>query len=167
MAERLDRVVRGVICGGIAGLAGGAAKLLGEVVFPPRAPGEPIPPAVAVSRLLELFSGSPLLHDRQLLAVQLVHWLFSFGAGALYGALAELFPRVSWARGAAFGVVLWLATHETLLPWLGLSLPWSQLPFREHLSELCTHVLFGLAVEAVRRLLRDRLVSGHHDALPA
>jgi uncharacterized membrane protein YagU involved in acid resistance len=48
-------------------------------------------------------------------------------------------------------------THETTLPFFGLSLPWSQIPLKEHLSEIFTHIIFGMSVELVRRLVRASL----------
>ena len=87
----LDRMHRGVIAGGCGGLVAAGMKLLGEVIFPPRGPGEPIPPEVMVSRLLEYFSGHPLLPERMTLAVQSVHWTFSLCVCACYGAIVEIF----------------------------------------------------------------------------
>ncbi len=153
----IDRLTRGALAGALGGVIGAGAKLLGEVVFPPRVPGEPVPPAVMASKLLEIFSGSPLLPSKELLATQIFHWTFSVSVGVLYGVLAERFPRVTLGRGVVFGVVLCLATHETLLPACGFSLPWREIPLKEHLSELSTHALFGLCVELVRRTARRYL----------
>ena len=158
----LDRIVRGALAGAIGGVIGAGMKLLGELVFPPRAPGEPIPPAVAVSRLVESLSGSPLLKDKETLAIQSFHWTFSIGVAAMYAALVEVFPKAKIGHGVVFGLVLCLLTHESLLPALGLSLPFNQIPLKEHLSELSTHALFGFCVELVRRQVRGRVF----DAIP-
>ena len=154
---QFDRVTRALVAGAAGGLVGAGVKLLGELIFPPRSPGEPIPPAVAVSKLLTWLTGHPLLEERTTLAVQAFHWSFSLAVGALYGLSAEFWPRARIARGAGFGVVLLLATHESLLPLTGLSLPWSQIPLKEHASELLTHVLFGVSVELVRGAVRERV----------
>lgn len=154
---KFDLLTRGAIAGGCGGLVGAGTKLLGELIFPPRAPGEPIPPAVAVSRLLQWMSGSPLLPEKMTFAVQSFHWSFSIAVAALYGALVEIFPKAKAGYGLAFGMVLLLLTHETLLPWAGLSLPWSEIPLKEHLSEIFTHAIFGVSVELTRRLLRPLL----------
>ena len=160
----IDRVARGIIAGAAGGLVGAGTKLLGEAIFPPRAPGEPVPPAVAVSRLVEWLSGNPLLKDKEMLATQAFHWTFSIGAGLVYGALVEVFPRARIGRGVGFGLALCLATHETLLPLLGFSLPFGEIPLKEHLSELLTHALYGFTVEEVRRFLRRRVVDAYPDA---
>lgn len=159
--SKLDRLTRGVIAGAAGGAVGAAAKLLGEMVLPPRAPGEQVPPAVFVSRVVHALSGSALLPSKELLATQVFHWTFSIGVGAAYGAVVEQFPRARAAKGIAFGLVLCLATHESLLPLTGLSIPLSQMPLKEHVSELLTHALFGFCVEQVRRALRKRVVNAH------
>ena len=159
-AERLsllDRVHRGVIAGGCGGLVAAGMKLLGEVVFPARGPDEPIPPAVMVSRLLEYFSGAPLLPEKMTLAVQSVHWSFSLAICALYGAIVEIFPKAKIGYGLGFGMVLLLLTHETSLPFFGFSQPWSEIPLKGHLSEIFTHAIFGMSAEMVRRLVRPVL----------
>ena len=156
-----DLITRGLLAGGLGGVVGAGVKLLGELVFPPRAPGEPVPPAVAVSKLLEFMSGSPLLPEKMTLAVQSFHWSFSIGAAAVYGAVVEVFPKAQIGCGLGFGMVLLLLTHETTLPFFGFSLPWSQIPLKEHLSEIFTHALFGISVELIRRTVRPLL-----DTLP-
>lgn len=159
-SERLslfDRVTRGVVAGGCGGLVAAGMKLLGEVIFPPRGPAEPIPPAVMVSRLLEYFSGDPLLPERMTLAVQSLHWSFSLAVCACYGAIVEIFPRAKIAYGLGFGMVLLLLTHETALPYFGFSQPWSEIPLKGHLSEIFTHAIFGVSAEMVRRLVRPLL----------
>jgi uncharacterized membrane protein YagU involved in acid resistance len=84
-----DLVTRGLVAGGLGGVVGAGVKLLGELVFPPRFPGEPIPPAVAVSKFLEFMSGSPLLPEKMTLAVQSFHWSFSIGAAAVYRGISQ------------------------------------------------------------------------------
>jgi putative membrane protein len=155
--SRFDLLTRGLIAGGCGGAVGAGTKLLGELIFPPRAPGEPIPPAVAVSRFLESMSGSPLLPEKVTLAVQGFHWGFSIGVAALYGAIVEIFPKAKFGYGIGFGMVVLLLTHETMLPFFGLSLPWSQIPLKEHLSEIFTHAIYGVSTEIVRRLVRPAL----------
>lgn len=152
-----DRITRGLVAGACGGFVGAGVKLLGEVIFPPRMPGEPIPPAVMVSRLVEYLSGSPLTPDKVTLAVQSFHWGFSIAVCAVYGAIVEIFPRAKIGYGIGFGLVLLLLTHESTLPYFGFSLPWNEIPLKEHLSEIFTHVLFGVSVEMVRRLVRPML----------
>jgi putative membrane protein len=153
--ETFDRITRGFVAGAIGGVVGGAMKLVGEAIFPPRSPGEPIPPAVAVSKLLKFLSGSPLRPEHTTLAVQGFHWSLSIGMAAVYGVLAEFFPIARIGYGLGFGMFVLLITHETTLPLLGLSLPWKQIPLKEHLSEIVTHAMYGVSVELVRSAVRN------------
>ena len=152
-----DLLTRALIAGSCGGIVGAGVKLLGEVIFPARGPDEPIPPAVMVSRLLEYFSGHPLLPEKITLAVQSLHWSFSIAVCALYGAVVEIFPKAKIGCGLGFGMVLLLLTHETTLPWFGFSQPWSEIPLKGHLSEIFTHALFGISAEMTRRLVRPLL----------
>lgn len=112
---------------------------------------------MAVSKLLQAMSGHPLLPEQTTLAVQGFHWSFSIAAAGLYGAVVELYPKAKAGYGACFGLALLLLTHESTLPYFGLSLPWSEIPLREHLSEIFTHALYGVSVEAVRRAVRPSI----------
>lgn len=155
--SKFDLITRGLIAGGCGGVAGAGMKLLGEVIFPARGPGEPIPPAEMVSRLLEFLSGHPLLPEKVTLAVQSLHWSFSIAVSALYGAIVEIFPKAKMGCGLGFGMVLLLLTHESTLPYFGFSQPWSEIPLKGHLSEIFTHAIFGVSVELVRRMVRPAL----------
>ena len=148
--------MRGMIAGGIGGLMAGGAKILGEVIYPPRQPGDPIPPEVMVSRATEYLSGSPLQAEHATLAIQSVHWLFSLGVGMTYGLIVEFWGKAAAFYGLAFGMVLLILTHETTLPLLGLSNSWAEMPLQEHLSEIFTHAIFGVVAEMTRRLLRNK-----------
>jgi Protein of unknown function (DUF1440) len=83
--------------------------------------------------------------------------------GSLYPLLApDQLSRADAARtldtgfGSGFGIVLQLLTHESFVPAFGLGKPALQQPLREHLSEFCTHVLFGVVAEASRQSIRKQ-----------
>ena len=86
-----------------------------------------------------------------------IHFTFGALTGAIYTIAAEALPIVTTGYGSVFGVILQLFTHETLVPAAHLDVPAPQQPAREHLSELFTHILYGVATEATRRILRKRL----------
>ena len=145
-------VAKGLLAGALGGLAGGVSKLAGELIYPPRTQGQLPPPAV----LAEKVAGHPLSKPVQTAATQVFHWTFSVGVGALYGAAAEYAPLVTIGYGVVFGEVVLLATHESVLPLLGLNEPPLQQPAREQKSEMITHAMYGLTVEAVRSMLMRR-----------
>lgn len=145
-------IARGLLAGLLGGLAGSLAKIAGEMLYNPRTEGQVAPPIVLAERV----AGHPLTHAQQLLAENVIHFTFGAATGALYGAIAEVAPIVTAGYGSVFGVVLQLCTHETLVPAAGLDKPAPGQPMREHLSELFTHVLYGVATEAMRRKVRKR-----------
>ena len=83
-----------------------------------------------------------------------MHFAFGAAVGALYGALAEYWPDATAGQGAAFALVLLGATHESALPALHLAGPARRQSKREQLSELVTHLVFGVTAEQLRRRIR-------------
>ena len=50
-----------------------------------------------------------------------VHYILGTGVGGLYGAAAEMAPKVTAGKGLPFGAVFWLVVDEGAVPLLGLS----------------------------------------------
>ena len=83
-----------------------------------------------------------------------VHWGYGIGQGAVYGALHEEARLPDPAAGALFGSALW-GFSELGLPVLGLGKgPTASAP-ATHLATFGAHLVYGLTVSAVTRLLRD------------
>ncbi len=83
-----------------------------------------------------------------------IPWEFGAVTGAAYGALAEFYPAASAKEGAAFGMALETLTHEAPLPALGISLPVASETTRERVGGMTSHVVYGVTVEFVRRMVR-------------
>ncbi len=143
----------GLLVGLLAGWVGCFAKFVAEKIYEPRTLGQTPPPLVLAQKL----TGHPIAAGQQSLVVQGIHYVFGGATGAIYGAAAEFAPIVTAGYGAAFGVVLQLFTHETLVPAAGLDVPASRQPAREHLSEFFSHICYGVSTEAARRWLRRRV----------
>jgi putative membrane protein len=142
-----------MLAGFAGGLAGAAAKMLAEYVFPPRTEGQTPPPVVLAEQVTQRS-----LDDRERdLTMQTIHFVFGALAGAVYGALVEYEPSLGAWRGAAFGITLNRITHESLLPRLGLTAPPRQQPTQERISEWVTHAVYGIATDSVRRAVRRTL----------
>lgn len=143
-------IASGILAGFIGGIAGSGVKLIGEKIYPPRTEGQEAPPAV----LAEKLAGHPLSTEKKTVATQAFHWTTGSLTGAFYGGVAEVAPVVTIGYGVAFGLVVFLFTHETTLPLLGLDKSPFQQPAREQTSELITHSLYGIGTEVVRRAIR-------------
>ncbi len=146
-------VLAGVLAGAVGGLAGSAAKIVSEAIYPPRTLGQVPPPLL----LAERWVGHPLSKGQGEFAVQAIHWPFGALVGGIYGGVAEVAPIVTVGYGVVFGLALQLFTHESAVPAMGLDVPASQQPLREHLSEFVSHAFYGLATELVRRVVRRKL----------
>jgi putative membrane protein len=150
-------IAKGLIAGLFGGVAGTAAKTLGELLYPPRIHGEPLPPAVLADEVSELFTGHGLSPKSKKLAAECIHWSFGAATGGAYGVLAELCPPATGGVGAGFGIMLMAITHEGLLPVLGLSAKPKDQTEREKSSEMITHILYGVVTETVRRFVCSRV----------
>ena len=146
-------LAKGMLAGLIGGLVATAVKSIAERIYPPRTHGEPEPPEV----LAEKIAGRPLRGAEKTVAVEAIHWGFGALTGAAYGGLAEYYPAATAKDGASFGLALATLTHETALPALGLAAEPEEQTMREHTSEMATHVVYGMATETVRRLVRKML----------
>lgn len=145
-------VLAGMLAGAAGGFIGSFSKIGGEVVYPPRPDAKISPPALLAEKIV----GHPLDPATQGTVSAAVHFTFGTLGGALYGVAGEFAPIVRIGFGAGFGVVMQLMTHETLVPLAGLDQPPTEQPFRDHASELFTHILYGITVEGGRRMLRAK-----------
>lgn len=117
---------------------------------------EPASSQVA-SLAAEATIGRPLTEsEKREVGGPIVHYAFGAAAGALYGAVAERSPGATAGAGMPYGTALWVAADELGLPALGLARKPTEYPLSRHASAFASHLVFGLAVEGVRRLLRGK-----------
>jgi hypothetical protein len=86
-----------------------------------------------------------------------VHYAFGAAMGGVYGALAELSPKLAAGGGLPFGTALWLAADEVAVPALGLGKKPTETPAPLHAYALASHAVYGLTAEIVRRAVRRAL----------
>jgi putative membrane protein len=101
--------------------------------------------------------GHDLPEGSESAAANAVH--FGFGAvnGGWYGAMAEVWPMITGARGMLFGTLVWAGADEVAMPALGLSASPARYPLSTHAESLATHLVYGVATDTVRRLVRRAL----------
>jgi putative membrane protein len=87
-------------------------------------------------------------------AGNLVHYVFGGAAGVLYGIAAEKAPAARAGFGTVFGAGLWVAADGIAVPAFGLSKEPREYPASVHLSALASHLVYGITLEGVRRVLR-------------
>jgi hypothetical protein len=86
-----------------------------------------------------------------------VHYAYGTVMGGVYGGLVEAAPAVETGFGTAYGTALWLIGDEIAIPALGMGKPPAQTAPSEHGKALAAHVVYGLTLEGVRRLVRRML----------
>ena len=156
------RWFRGALAGFLGGLLAAGAmslahRLVGEMIPKPEAPPAPQQQddsTVKVASQALRLVGRSLDEGDKPLAGTIVHYAFGAGVGMVYGALAEVVPRVSAAVGLPFGVAVWLGAHVITVPALGLAEPPTRQPLGKEGWEFVLHLIYGVTTELGRRLLR-------------
>lgn len=110
----------------------------------------------AASAAAEAVAGRGLSEREKDIGGPLMHYAFGAAAGAMYGALAATSPRITAAAGAPYGAAVFLTAGEIGVPMMGLARRPTTYPPARHAAAFATHVVFGLTLEAVRRLLTRR-----------
>jgi hypothetical protein len=96
----------------------------------------------------------PLRRDELAVGAAAMHYGFGTAMGALYGALAEVSPQITRGFGTGYGSMVWAGADELGMPALGLSRPTTERPAEAHAQSFAAHMVFGLTLEVVRRLVR-------------
>jgi uncharacterized membrane protein YagU involved in acid resistance len=115
---------------------------------------ENMPPAVLADRVAKRLSHEPLDRASKLRIQNAIHYTFGALSGGLYGALAECFPSAAAGAGTAAGAALYLASHGSALPLLGIQAPPWRLPRAAFVWEFTSHLVFGAALELGRQGMR-------------
>ena len=159
-------LLRGLVAGAIAGAAaswvmerfqeqwllreGNAGETPGNLGALGTEPAT-IKAADAVARAV---TGQPVPDGRREAAGEAVHYATGAGLGALYGVLAEIAPAPTFGLGAAYGAAVALGVDEALVPALGLAKPARETPPSQHAFNLASHLVYGVALEGARRIVR-------------
>ncbi|MFN4761877.1 DUF1440 domain-containing protein [Gillisia sp. Q332] len=150
---------RGLIAGFLGGLAGTAVKSLVENYLPVRKIEQRSAQIKLVDDLSTRITGTPISHQNEALAEQLVSFPFGASLGAAYGYGKKDKDDYKITDGVILGASTWFSTHETSLPMMGLEAKPTDVPLKMQANELFAHVLFGITTEVVRSLVNQRLKS--------
>ena len=105
----------------------------------------------------EIATGEPVPQPLRKWADPVVHYSTGAVVGAVYGALAEVWPQVTKGGGAAYGGLVAIGLDEGVVPALGLGPGPLETQPKTHLYGLSSHVVFGWALEGARRFVRPAL----------
>lgn len=104
-----------------------------------------------------LTGGEHLTWKERQKAGPVVHYAFGGMMGALYGGLAEIWPGVSAGLGTTFGAALFTGADLIAVPALNLGPSPNEQPAVAQASPLAAHLVYGIAIELVRRTARALL----------
>ncbi len=108
----------------------------------------------AAAKIAKAATGQGLAAAKKPAAGEAVHYAFGAVLGGVYGIAAESLSAVTTGGGSVFGVTVALVVDDTIVPALGLAPPAGQSPPSTHAYAMASHIVFGFALEAARRLLR-------------
>ncbi len=111
----------------------------------------------AASAVSEGLFNHRLTETEKKIAGPAVHYSLGTGVGGLYGAAAEMVPKVTAGIGLPFGAAFWLVVDEGAVPLLGLSKGPTAYPLSTHAYALSSHFVYGLTAEVVRRAVRKAM----------
>lgn len=119
-----------------------------------QAQGDLEPATVQVANAAARLVGrAPLGGTPRKVGAEAVH----YGTGAVFGALfGAVAPRVAWpllAAGTLYGLLVWVANDELLVPALGFSRGVTEYPPSVHAKAAASHAVYGAATGASFGLL--------------
>jgi putative membrane protein len=93
--------------------------------------------------------------DQKAAAGEIAHYAVGALSGAAYGGMAEVSAAVRAGAGSAYGAGLFVLNDEVIVPAAGWSKAPAAYPVSTHVYALASHVVYGLATEGTRRLIRS------------
>lgn len=134
-----------------AGVSGTVAMTLAmRRIFPRVLPSEAqrgLLPEAVVKGVERQAMGRPRMREHTRRQVTMpAHYAFGAGAGLAYGLLrAGLADAPPAKLGAAWGLAVWAASYEAVLPGLGLTPATTDRPPAQWIVPLAAHIVYGVA----------------------
>jgi uncharacterized membrane protein YagU involved in acid resistance len=166
----MDRHTQGwALAGAVGGVAGGTAMTVMMTQVGPRVlPSDVLPDTPApekVVRWAEREAGQPeaLAGKPKPVAALGAHLAYSAATGAAYGLARRAVPGLSRVpapvAGVGFGLLVWVASFEGLLPALGVMPPTTAHPPKRWPAPLMGHSIFGAVTALVAARLQRTLTA--------
>ncbi len=166
MADRAGNgIMGGLVRGAIAGAAGVwalhevdkylvARESLATKRATVAARPDGLDPAHIVAHRATRAIGAELAHPEQNTVGLAVKYAIGIAPAALLGVLRDRLVGLTAGRGFAFGVTTWAIEDEWATSRMGLAGPPSRYPWQVHGRGFIGHVVYGLTVDAVLRVLK-------------
>jgi len=160
-----DGVLTGLVASWVKAFSERRLQVVAESILPPSPAqklevgadpsGHPqnLPPAVIVGRAASALGHQPLTDAQRINAQHVIHYVFGAGLGIAYSGVARRWPAATRGAGTLAGLAIYAGTHGSVLPALGIQRPPWRLAPAAVAWEAASHLLFGAALETVRRLV--------------
>jgi hypothetical protein len=119
-----------------------------------------LPPAENVVSAVQEAAGRELSLPSFRAASQAVHYSIGIAPAVAYAVLRDRLPGRGVARGALFGIGLFLAQDELLNTVTGLGARPDRYPWQAHARGLIAHTIYGIATELVPDAFERLLTAG-------
>ncbi|GAC1432403.1 MAG: hypothetical protein NVSMB54_28510 [Ktedonobacteraceae bacterium] len=122
--------------------------------FLPRGHRYDLPPEIITKELAERAQVKQHMNKAQILAATTVSH-FGYGAtmGLLYGVIGRRLPLMSGLKGTLFGLIIWAASYQVVLPLLGFSESSGRETTLRNLMMIAAHVVWGAGTGVAAELL--------------
>jgi uncharacterized membrane protein YagU involved in acid resistance len=124
-----------------------------EVGADPSGHPQNMPPAVIIGRAASALGHAQLTDQQRVRAQRVIHYTFGAVLGVAYSGVAARWPVATRGAGALAGLAIYAGTHGSVLPAAGIQRPPWRLAPAAVAWEATSHVIFGAALEATRRVL--------------
>ena len=171
MKHREDLPSRGLaatlVLGALAGVGAAVVTSLFQkgwtaLELPPTDKPTPEPPTETLAvELYQPLSGQELRGVAKSIAGEVVHLVTGAGLGSAFALLTRKWPDAAAGKGVAYGLGVWLIVEEAGLAILDLKPSPTKVEPAEHVFAASSHVVFGLALDAMLTALAKRSGSGN------
>jgi putative membrane protein len=117
----------------------------------------PLPPGEILAKIADDTGADALRDDTRSAATLLAHYGYGGAAGAAYAILGRGMHASPVAKGAAFGLLVWLVSYMGLLPGAGILEPASRHPARRNALMIAAHLVWGTGLAVHHAMLAEDL----------
>jgi putative membrane protein len=114
-----------------------------------------LPPEIITKELAERANVKQHMNKAQILAATTAsHFGYGAAMGLLYSLLGRRLPLTSSLKGTLFGLIVWSASYQALLPLLGFSESSQGETRQRNLMTIAAHVVWGACTGVVTEVLK-------------
>jgi uncharacterized membrane protein YagU involved in acid resistance len=149
-------LVAGIAAGLVASAAMAAFQSQAGKLLPDDGGDEDPSTVQAADVASKAITGDPVPEPHREASGRMVHFVVGAVMGGIYGVLTEYRPEASAGFGSAYGIATSTLLDEAAVPALDLGPAPDEAPAESHIYGVASHVVFGIVLEGVRRLIAGK-----------